>query len=67
MYNIYDWSNFYQADSRLVRDSKKMFVIGANFGPYENPEYYQQYEQLFRQYTGIAFGTSIQKICFKSQ
>ena len=59
-----DWSNFYQADSRLVRDSKKMFVIGANFGPYENPEYYQQYEQLFRQYTGICFRDQYSKNLF---
>ena len=59
-----DWPNFYQTDARLARDSKRMFTIGANFGPYEDPEYYRQYEQLFHQYTGICFRDRYSKNLF---
>lgn len=53
-----DWSAFYHVDAELLRLSKRLYVIGANFGPYTNPDYYNQYHDLFQKYSGICFRDS---------
>ncbi len=50
-----DFSSFYQVDENLLRCSQNLFVIGANFGPYTDPEYYKAYRRLFPSYAGISF------------
>jgi colanic acid/amylovoran biosynthesis protein len=50
-----DWSEFYFNDSQLCKLSKRLYVIGANFGPYTDDRYLQQYTELFRNYKDICF------------
>lgn len=60
-----DWSDFYKTDAELVKKSKKMFVIGANFGPYTNENYYKDYKKLFKKYAGICFRDQYSKSLFE--
>lgn len=53
-----DWSGFYGVDEQLLRLSRNLFVVGANFGPYTNPLYREQYEKLFEGYRDICFRDS---------
>lgn len=48
-----DWSGFFASDRNLVTSSKRLFLVGANFGPYKDSEFYKSYYCLFKQYTGI--------------
>lgn len=50
-----DYSAFYNTDATLRRLSKRMFVVGVNFGPYTDENYYKQYYQLFGEYDGVTF------------
>ena len=50
-----DWTDFYNYDRMLVRNSKKLYLIGANFGPYRDQGYYDAYHKLFQRYEGICF------------
>lgn len=56
-----DWSGFYAMDEQLVRLSRTLFVVGANFGPYTDPGYREQYRQLFEGYRDICFRDSCSK------
>lgn len=42
-------------DKALRSYSKKMYVCGANFGPYYDDKYFQEYFELFKLYDGICF------------
>lgn len=42
-------------DAQLARLSKKIYVIGANFGPYVDKKYECDYQSLFRGYEDICF------------
>lgn len=59
-----DWSDFYKTDAELVKKSKKIFVVGANFGPYTNEQYYLDYKKLFKKYAGICFRDQYSKSLF---
>lgn len=50
-----DFSAAYQLDADLCRYSKRLYVVGANFGPYTDVEYYRRYHALFTRYRGICF------------
>ena len=50
-----DWSDLFHTDAYLAEHSRRLYVIGANFGPYVNPDYYKQYRKLFEKYRGICF------------
>lgn len=50
-----DFSAAYQTDADLCRYSKRLYVVGANFGPYTAPDYYRRYHALFARYRGICF------------
>lgn len=60
-----DWSEFYKLDAYLVKNSRKMFVIGANFGPFTDSFYWKKYSGLFRRYRGICFRDSYSWQLFK--
>lgn len=60
-----DWSDFYKTDAELVKKSKKMFVIGANFGPFTNEKYLADYKKLFKKYAGICFRDRYSKGLFE--
>ena len=36
-----------QADEKLRNLSKKLYVLGVNFGPYSDENYYKRYSRLF--------------------
>lgn len=48
-----DYSAFVECDRTLRRLSKKMFLIGSNFGPYTDENYYRDYYRLFSTYDGV--------------
>lgn len=48
-----DWSSFYKVDQDLAEKSRNLFLVGANFGPYTNEDYYRDYHELFKKYRGI--------------
>lgn len=50
-----DYCPFYEFDANLVRFSKRLYQIGANFGPYKDNAYYQSYHELFGNYQSISF------------
>lgn len=50
-----DYSAFYNTDVTLRRLSRRMYLIGANFGPYTDENYYKQYHELLSTYDGICF------------
>lgn len=50
-----DYSESLNLDAQLRRLSKKMYVVGANFGPYVNDNYYRDYQSLFKKYDDICF------------
>lgn len=48
-----DWSSFFKYDETLVQRSKRMYLIGANFGPFTDNSYLRMYHELFKKYKGI--------------
>lgn len=50
-----DFSVAYSLDYEIFQRSKRIFVIGANFGPYTDDRYYHCYSKLFKKYNGIVF------------
>lgn len=50
-----DYSASLESDRTLRRLGKRMYLIGSNFGPYTDDNYYRQYYQLFQEYDGICF------------
>ena len=50
-----DYSLLYQADEQLRRLSRRIYVVGANFGPYSDENYYRQYHELLGRYDGVVF------------
>lgn len=42
-------------DKELLRYEKPIFLIGSNFGPYEDEKYYKEYKNIFKQYKDICF------------
>ena len=50
-----DYSAFLKADQDLRVFSKKVFLIGSNFGPYKDEQYYLDYHKLLATYDGVSF------------
>lgn len=42
-------------DKMLRGMSRRMYTVGANFGPYTEESYYRQYKELLSRYDGICF------------
>ena len=61
-----DYSAFYNTDATLRRLSKRMYLVGANFGPYTDENYYKQYYNLFEQYDGVTFRDAYSHRLFSS-
>ncbi len=59
-----DFGAALELDRRLQRLSRHMFVVGANFGPYTDPEYVKQYRDLFAGYADICFRDTHSKKLF---
>lgn len=63
--HLEDFKPAYDVDYDLRMRSKKMYVIGANFGPFTNEAYYDAYRELFKKYDGICFRDSYSKALFR--
>lgn len=50
-----DYSLFLKADADLRKFSKKVYLIGSNFGPYKDEQYYLDYHKLLSEYDGLSF------------
>lgn len=46
---------FFAADRFLVDHAQRLYLIGCNFGPYEDDSILEAYRELFRGYDGITF------------
>ena len=42
-----DFTALYASDKEIRRLSKKLFLVGVNFGPYTDDAYYRKYYELF--------------------
>lgn len=50
-----DYSAFLKADQNLRKYSQKVYLIGSNFGPYKDEQYYLDYHYLLSTYDGVSF------------
>lgn len=60
-----DFKLAYDVDYDLRARSKKLYVVGANFGPFTHQEYYDAYKELFKKYDGICFRDKYSKSLFE--
>ncbi|MDT3425167.1 colanic acid/amylovoran biosynthesis protein [Paenibacillus forsythiae] len=49
------WKRDYAWKLDVFDTSKPFYVLGANFGPYTDDQFYQKYRELFSTYTDICF------------
>ncbi len=63
------WKDVYAQRMKLVQEfrkqSKPVFILGANFGPYKTEEFYSNYYSLFSQCNDVCFRESYSKELFK--
>src|SRR5699024_1207524 len=50
-----NWQQTLRKKEKMKIKNKPFYVIGANFGPYQDEEFYVQYKELFKTYTDICF------------
>lgn len=49
------WEEQFELTKALHQSNKPFFLIGANFGPYDDPDFYAAHRRIFKQYTDICF------------
>lgn len=52
-------------DRELLHYGKPVFLIGSNFGPYTDEEFYQEYQTIFAQYQDVCFREDYSYSLFK--
>lgn len=62
--HLNDFSMAFELDHQLRKLSRRLYVVGANFGPYSDELYYQKYKILFKTYDGICFRDHYSKNLF---
>lgn len=50
-----NWKKEFRNNKALKLTNKPFFLLGANFGPYDDDEFYIAYKKLFHTYTDICF------------
>lgn len=60
-----DFKSAYDVDYDLRARSKKLYVVGANFGPFTHQEYFDAYKELFKKYDRICFRDKYSKSLFE--
>lgn len=50
-----NWRKVYENKKSMKISNKPFFLLGANFGPFEDKEFYLKHKELFKQYTDICF------------
>lgn len=61
-----DWKIQVQNRKNLLNDNQPFYVIGANFGPFSDKNYYLEYKELFSKYTDICFRDTYSYNLFKN-
>ena len=59
-----DFTAAYHLDCQLRALSRRLFVVGANFGPYTDDNYYRSYRKLLSSYEGVCFRDRYSKKLF---
>lgn len=49
------WKDTIRNNEFLRMKNKPYYLLGANFGPYNDPAFYQSYKEVFKEYTDICF------------
>lgn len=49
------WEEYVAGAEALRNKSKPYYLMGANFGPYKDEAYYQQYREIFQNYADVSF------------
>lgn len=49
------WKEYFEKAEAVRNKAKPYFLLGANFGPYTDDEYYEKHKALFKQYTDVCF------------
>ncbi|WP_379128357.1 polysaccharide pyruvyl transferase family protein [Paenibacillus sp. sgz500958] len=49
------WKEYFRKAEALRNRNKPYYLLGANFGPYSDDEYYQTHKELFKEYTDVCF------------
>lgn len=52
--------------SSFAKENKPYFILGSNFGPFKNNEFYEEYNQLFNDCEDICFRDTYSKELFES-
>lgn len=60
-----NWSDIYSGDAFLAENSKGLYQISGNFGPYTDEAFYHAYHELFKKYKGICFRDKVSYGLFK--
>ncbi|MGY0691310.1 polysaccharide pyruvyl transferase family protein [Virgibacillus sp. FSP13] len=50
-----NWREELKSNKTMKPKDKPMFLLGANFGPFDDKDFYTEYTELFRTYTDICF------------
>lgn len=50
-----NWRNELENTKALQIKNKRFFLLGANFGPYHDDQFYMEHKKIFRTYTDICF------------
>lgn len=59
------WQEWLVYISRRRVESKPFYLLGCNFGPYIEPEFYEEHKKLFKEYADICFRDSYSYNMFK--
>ncbi|MGM0874211.1 MAG: polysaccharide pyruvyl transferase family protein [Bacillota bacterium] len=51
-----NWQEYFEKNTKLKKiKNKPFYLLGTNFGPYYEKEYYNKHKEIFREYTDICF------------
>lgn len=61
----FNWKIIYKLNKSRINPNQPFYLLGANFGPYQDDEFYYCYKQLFEKYEDICFRESYTYNLFK--
>lgn len=50
-----NWKKNFKYKKNMRIKNKPFYIIGANFGPFEDDEFYYKYNKVFKEYTDVCF------------
>ncbi|WP_142339109.1 polysaccharide pyruvyl transferase family protein [Priestia megaterium] len=50
-----NWKGILEHTEAMKPKDKPFYLLGTNFGPYSNSDFYESYKEIFRNYTDICF------------